>query len=226
MKQLLFLAAGVLLASAAQAQFGVKAGAHYATLATKENGRTRTYYEGQTNAKGRIGYQVGVFYEKKLVGRLSLVPELQYSRQASDLTVSNGLIPDNAYYADYRLTLHYLNVPVVARVMLGRFYLETGPQGGLLFAAHEKGYERRVSVFNIGHHQGPSNFDQAATDHYQRFDVGACAGAGVKLPGGFAIGLRYSAGFISISRKLEPDTYGGSLKNQVAQASVSYQLGG
>ena len=179
---------------------------------------------GQTTVGSRPGYQIGVFYEKKLAGRLSLVPELQYSRQTTDLVVSNNLVPDNSYFADYRLTLHYLNVPVVARIALGKFYLEAGPQASFLLAAHEKGYEDRLSPYTR-YDSSRRDFDRSAADRYQRVDVGACAGAGVALPGGFALGLRYSAGFLSISRELQPDTYGGSLKNQVAQASVSYQFG-
>ena len=217
MKKSLLLGASILLAGAAHAQLGLRAGANYATLSTK----TGDY--NSTDAAGRVGYQVGIFYEKKLNARFSVVPEVQYSHQTTDLLVLNNLVPDNSYFADYRLTLHYLNVPVVARAAFGKFYVEAGPQVGLLLAAHEKGYEDRLSLYTI-YDSLKQDFDRSATDRYQRVDVGACAGAGVKLPGGFALGLRYSAGFLSIARELQPDTYGGSLRNQVVQAAVSYQL--
>ncbi|QNE41460.1 PorT family protein [Hymenobacter sp. NBH84] len=221
MKQPLLLLASLLLVSTAQAQFGVKAGANYATL-SKEN-KSSNYI----HPKGRVGYQVGVFYEQKLAGHFSLVPEVQFSRQQLDAEVLRFNFPAEDYHAQYQLKLSYLTIPVMLRTHFGRFYLEAGPQAGFLLAAREKGEERTLSY--LSSYMGPDNttyFDRSATADFRRFDVGICAGIGVKLPAGFAVGIRASTGLISIARDNQITSDDNHLRNQVAQALVSYQLGG
>jgi len=220
MKLLLLVSAGILLATTAQAQFGVRVGANYTMLAKQDTPSSYLY------PKGDVGYQVGVFYERKLAGRFSLISEVQFSQQQLDAEVIRFNFPVEDYHAQYQLKLSYLTVPVVLRTQLGKFYLEAGPQASFLLAAREEGKEETLSY--LSSYIGPDNttyFDRSATADFRRFDIGLCAGAGVKLPAGFAIGLRYSAGFVSITQEAQANAYGGSLKNQVAQASVSYQLG-
>ena len=215
MRPLLLLFPGLLLAPAAQAQFGVRAGANYATLSTRaDNPNT-------ADADGRVGYQVGIFYEKKLNGRFSVVPEVQFSHQRVYLEVDAHGIPDANYSARYQLTLNYLNVPVLLRATRGQLYLEAGPQVGLLQSARETGSE------SIGSFTGSyrREFDQRrATDSYRRFDVGVVAGVGLKLSAGFSVGLRASTGLLSLARAPQYDINPIKLKNQVVQAAVSYQL--
>ena len=215
MKKSLLLGASVLLAGAAHAQLGLRAGANYATLSTKaDNPNT-------ADADGRVGYQVGVFYEKKLNARFSVVPEVQFSHQRAYLEVDAHGIPDANYSARYQLTLNYLNVPVLLRANCGRLYLEAGPQASILQSARETGSE------SIGSFTGSyrRDFDQRrATDSYRRFDVGVVAGIGLKLPAGFGVGLRVSTGLLSLEREPQYDINPIKLKNQVVQAAVSYQL--
>ena len=215
MKKLLLLGAGILLAGAAHAQLGLRAGANYATLATKAGDYNTA------DADGRVGYQVGVFYEKKLNARFSVVPEVQFSHQRTYLEVDAHGIPDANYSARYKLALNYLNVPVLLRANYGRLYLEAGPQASILQSASETGSEL------IGGLAGSyrRDFDQRrATDSYRRFDVGVAAGIGLKLPAGFEVGLRASTGLLSIARAPQYDINPINLKNQVVQAAVSYQL--
>ena len=183
-------ALGLLLtvSTAAQAQFGLTAGGNFATLATKTSGDEHH----RAIATGQPGYQVGVFYEQKITSRWSGLLGLSYSRQAMNLSVEEYGIADGGYAGSYRLDLSYLNLPVLARLALGRFYLEAGPQLSILQAAHEKGTE------TFGTFGGPrqQDFDRPATDRYRRLDVGLCAGLGAKLPAGFSLGLPPKYGII------------------------------
>jgi hypothetical protein len=212
----LVLASLLLLAGTAHAQLGVKVGVNFATLATEQRGEDR-----KASSDGQLGYQVGVFYEKQLTPRLSLLSEVQYSRQRMNLHVEDYSISDGGYASDYALQLHYLNVPILARIYLGKFYVEAGPQGSFQLAAHEKGSETIGTIagsFDRG-------FNRPATDSYRRFDMGLCVGAGVKLPAGFALGMRAAAGFISLTEfGKTASNFRGDLKNQVVHASLSYQF--
>ena len=215
MKKLLLLGAGVLLAGAAHAQLGLRAGANYATLSTKTGDYNRT------GADGRVGYQVGVFYEKKLNEHFSVVPEVQFSHQRTYLEVDSYVIADANYSARYQLTLNYLNVPVLLRANYGRLYLEAGPQASILQSARETGSELIGGL--AGSYRRGFN-QRRATDSYRRFDVSVVAGVGLKLPAGFGVGLRVSTGLLSLERAPQYAIDPVSLKNQVVQAAVSYQL--
>lgn len=209
-------ALGLLLtvSGTAHAQFGLTAGLNFTTLATKTSDEHH-----HATAKGRPGYQLGVFYEKRVSPRWSGLVGLNYSHQATDLSVEEYGIADGGYAGSYRLDLSYLNLPLLARATWSHFYLEAGPQLGVLQSAHEKGAE----VF--GTIVGPiqRDFDRPATDHYRRADLGLCAGLGVQLPAGFGLGLRAYSGLLSLTHVPQP-TYAGTLRNQVMQASLSYQF--
>ena len=216
MNRNLFILGLLLVASpAAHAQFGLTAGGNFATLSTK----TRDDYHRAT-AKGQPSYQVGVFYEKKLANQWSGILGLNYGRQSTNLSVEEYGIADGGYAASYRLNLSYLHLPLLARLALGRFYLEAGPQLSILQTAHEKGTE----TFGTFGRPWQQDFDRRATDRYRRFDVGLCAGLGAQLPAGFSLGLRATTGFLSLTHLPQSVSYSGSLRTQVVQASLSYQF--
>ena len=206
----------LLLAGGAHAQLGLRAGANTTTIATK------TAQQGQqASADAKTGYQVGVFYEHKLGARFSVVPELQFSRQRTQLRLQDYSIADGGYTTDYRLSQSYLHLPVLLRARFGSLYLEAGPQASLQLASHETGTEEIGTIAG----SYTRTFDRAATDRYRRFDVGVCAGLGVQLPSGFGIGLRGTAGLLSLNPKeLSTPGYTIDLRSQTVQASISYQL--
>ena len=207
---------GLLLSGPAHAQLSLRAGANASTMATGQG----EYRRG--SAKGGVGYQLGFAYEKKLARRWSLRPELSYRRQGLDLTVEDNSVSDGNYAANYHhLALHYLALPTMVRGTFGKFYLEAGPYGSFLLAAHEKGLEYRGTI--AGTYEAV--FDRPATDRYQRFDVGLGAGAGVQLPARVALGLRATTGWLSLTGENQLHAYRGTLKNQVLEVSLSYSLG-
>jgi hypothetical protein len=216
MNRLLILASLLLLSGTVHAQLGISAGANLATLATNRSGERR-----EANSDGGLGFQIGISHEKPLTKRVSLLPEVQYSRHNMDLQLEDYTLSDGGYASNYELQLHYLNMPILARIYLGKFYVEAGPQGSFQLAAHEKGSET-IGTIAGSYDRG---FDRPATDSYRRFDVGVCGGVGVKLPAGLALGLRTSVGFISLTDfGKTASNYKGNLKNQMVQASLSYQF--
>jgi hypothetical protein len=210
------LAGLLLLAGGAHAQLGLRAGVNTTTIATKAV-RDSQY----ASADAKTGYQIGVFYEHKLDARFSVLPELQFSRQRTDLQIDDNSIADGSYQATCLLQISYVHLPVLLRARFGRFYAEAGPQGSLQLAARETGDEEIGTI--IGSYR--QSFDRLATDHYRRFDVGLCAGLGVQLPAGLALGLRASTGLLSLTPEQPMRRgYDGRQRSQVVQAALSYQL--
>ncbi|PJJ53273.1 outer membrane protein with beta-barrel domain [Hymenobacter chitinivorans DSM 11115] len=216
MQKSLLLAAGLLLSGAARAQWGVQLGGHGSTFATAPNMAVR-----RVTTEAGLGYQASVFYEHAFRPYLSLVPELRLSQQSTKLAVADYSRPGAEFAGDYRLRLIYLSLPVLLRATVGKYYLEAGPQAGYLVALHRTG---------TGEGAGPSGPqgappDASAPGSYQRFDLGAAGGVGVRLGQGLALSLRGYSGFRSlVPRHHPPLGYTGSLRSEQLQISLSYQL--
>ena len=107
------------------AQFGVKAGANFATLTGDDT----------EDAKMRVAFYAGVLYNIMINEMFSFQPELVYSSQGAKFEGSD----------DARIVLNYLNLTGLFRYNTqSGFWLGTGPQFGLLLSA--KGKQGSASV--------------------------------------------------------------------------------
>ena len=119
MKKLLIIGLlSLFFAPRAQAQLGVKGGLNVAELTGRE-GESSSY---------KAFYHVGVFYQANLLGPLSIQPEVQYSLQGGNL---------KSAFTNYDSKLHYLTVPILAKLTLGPVFVEAGPQFGVLLSANQ-----------------------------------------------------------------------------------------
>jgi len=160
----------------AQPHFGLKAGGNLAALRGNAGSQPAP----------RIGFHAGGFAAVPLAGGLHVVPELQFSLQGNK-------------QGPYLLNLGYINMPLLLQYLTkGGFYVEVGPQAGLLVRARLK---------------GPVNQDAAAK--FSSLDIGGCLGLGYKEKHGFGIGARYILGFSNIAAA----NYAPA-KNGVVQLSV------
>jgi len=217
--RLLLTGAVLLLGSgAARAQLGFRAAGSFTTLSTSN--LAQEYREA--HSAGRMGFVLGAFYEQPLRGRWTLAPELHYSFQQQQVDVEDNSVNDASYEGHYRLTLGYVNLPVLARANFGsKWYLELGPQLGVLAHAHEKGYDIEGGWGGSQREE----LDRAAANRYLRADLALVAGGGLKLPGGWGLNLRASTGLLSVTEENSSVTnYSGSLRNQVVQLGLNYQL--
>jgi hypothetical protein len=210
----LLLASCLLLPALTYAQLGVRAGATSTSFHIPSPRADPSATTGW-----RVGYHLGVFYELPLAHRLSLVPELSYSRENLDLNVADYRSPTTAYAGSYRLTRSYLNLPLLLRATVGPCYVEAGPQATYLVGGREAGHEYH---FNGGASY-TQQVDRAATARYQRFDGGVCVGVGVKLPAGLGLSLRAYQGLRSLALDSPAEAaYTGRLLRRTLQASLSY----
>ena len=216
-----FLAGSLLLAGTAHAQAGLRVGGSFVRLTP---GASSYYIEAETSAK--LGYQVGLFYQLSLSKRLSLIPEVQFSRERVQLNSLDNNYPIMEYFGrtDSRLSMSFLSVPVLLRAAFGPVYVEAGPQASLLLGGREVG-TKTVSFWDYPIRT--EDIDRPLPDNLRRFDVGPCVGVGVKLPAGLGVSVRAYQGLVALTAGEAPTQsypYQGSVHRQTLQAALTYQL--
>ncbi|MGI4738974.1 MAG: porin family protein [Janthinobacterium lividum] len=205
MKQFALAIICLLLASQAHAQFGIKGGVNQAVL-TGRVGEDATY---------KTYFHAGIFYEAKLIGPISIQPELLYSLQGSQLKGATTT-------TNYTTRLNYIAVPILLKATLGPVYVEAGPQFGYLVSANEQGMVQvRGSSGNVLF----NNVDQASTDNYKRGDFALVAGVGLKLGSVVRVGGRFVAGLNDINDlQYLQGVNDARLQNRVFQFYAAFQL--
>jgi hypothetical protein len=205
MKQIVLAIVLLLLASQAHAQLGIKGGVNQAVLSGRvgEDATYKTYFHA------------GIFYEAKVLGPLSIQPELLYSMQGSQLKGSSTI-------TDYKTQLNYVQVPILVKATIGPVYVEAGPQFGYLVSANEDG---TVQVRNTSGNVAFRNVNQSATDNYKRNEFALCAGLGLKLGSIVRVGGRFVAGLNDINDvQYLQGVNDPKLKNRVFQFYAAFQM--
>ena len=195
----------LLLASQAHAQLGIKGGVNQAVLSGRvgEDATYKTYFHA------------GIFYEAKVLGPISIQPELLYSMQGSQLKGSSTI-------TDYKTQLNYIQVPILVKATIGPVYVEAGPQFGYLVSANEDG---TVQVRNTSGNVAFRDVNQSATDNYKRNEFALCAGVGLKLGSIVRVGGRFVAGLNDINDvQYLQGVNDPKLKNRVFQFYAAFQL--
>lgn len=207
MKKLLIIALLSLgLTPLAQAQFGVKGGLNVAELQGRDG--ESAYY--------KAFYHVGVFYQANILGPLSIQPEVQYSLQGGNL---------KSAFTDYDTKLHYLTVPILAKLTVGPVFVEAGPQYGILLSANQSG-NMQVG-FTADGTPAYGNQSRAASSEFKRNDFSVVGGVGLKLASGFSLGGRLVAGLNDINdAKSLSGINDPRLQNRVFQVYAALQFGG
>jgi len=176
----MFLAASAVLTVQAQKiHIGAKGGLNIANLTEIDNSKARV--------SGHVGGFVNIRFHQ-----WALQPELYFSGQGAKHSIAS---------ADRTLALNYINMPVMFQYyIIPQFYIEAGPQLGLLVSAKDKGGNLTIDV----------------KDGYNSADISAGIGLGVKLPFNFGVYGRYNFGIT--------DIYDGAndSRNSVGQIGVSY----
>ncbi len=115
-------------AASAQTQFGLKAGANFATLTGDD----------ADDAKMKVGLNVGAFARLPISETFKVQPELIYSLQGAKFE-------DEGEEAKFNTS--YINVPVMLQYHTASgFFAETGPQVGFLATAKAKYEDVEVDI--------------------------------------------------------------------------------
>jgi hypothetical protein len=192
--------------------FGLKGGLNFASVNNLSTTNLNATYGNRT------GYHVGAYAMIK-VTKLAIQPEILFSRQGQNFSVSN--------LSNLNSNLDYINIPIILKLyLLGGLNLQAGPQFGFL-------YSSRGDV--VTYLQG-SVFSANSADlksFVKSSDLSLSFGAGWDLPLGLNLTARYNWGLTDINQKtgevIPPNGASSSLgtqeaKNQVVQLSIGYRL--
>jgi hypothetical protein len=176
---------GILCLNNAQAQTsaGVKGGINFTNISN------------HTGAD-RVSGNVGVFVHAQLNNNWCIQPELLYSGQGRRFDSQEG---------EGTVALNYIQLPVMLQYFpVKGFYLEAGPQVGLLTNASSK---------------MDNGTKDNRNDDYKKADVTLNVGAGVNATRRIGIFARYGFGLTDIT-KYDNETH----RNMVGQVGVSLKL--
>ena len=239
MKNIVILGLSLLTVSVAKAQdagglrIGVKVGATYSSLSGKDVSQITGPNFNSELGSYKLGYNVGIgtSFPISSDGFFSIAPELLYNRKGYEVTSEqkSGLSsPVTKIEIEQQRVLHYLDLPILAKINAGGLFFELGPQVSYLFGSKVKqqtttkysnGTKDKVET-NSGFqdYTGVSRGDADKSDLAQ-FDIGGVAGIGYQSEGGLSLGLRYAQGFNSLidskDTKNEPKAFNNAFTLQL-----------
>jgi hypothetical protein len=239
MKKIFALGLTVLSISAAQAQdsgglrIGIKAGATYSNISGDNVEQiTGPGYNAELGSY-KLGYNAGISTSFPITddGFFSFAPELLYNRKGYEIssTRTTGLTaPVAKIETEQQRVLHYLDVPLLAKINADGLFFEFGPQVSYLFGSRTKTQytEKRADGTKIKE-ESRSNFQdftgvtrgEAEKSDLAQFDFSGVAGVGYMTDGGLSINLRYARGFNSLidskNQDNEPKAYNNAFTLQV-----------
>lgn len=136
------------------------------------------------------GIQAGVSFQAGITPAFSLVSELYFMRKGGTLKANNPLTTSES-----TLRLNTLELPVLARFHVGKFYMNTGPSIACHLSGNEKTNDQSTKlVFNN------------SSEGYKRFDAGIQMGGGFEFPlqqKRIALDIRYVYGLTNMSYSKE-----------------------
>ncbi|RTQ53436.1 PorT family protein [Hymenobacter gummosus] len=229
-KVALFAVASLATATLAHAQdpggfrVGVKVGGTYSNVSGDNVQQITGSNYSSKLGDYKLGYNAGLAFQLPISsdGFFAIAPEILYNRKGYEITTESK---DGAALAAFpgatkveqeqQRVLHYLDVPVLARINAGGLFFEAGPQVSYLFGSKTKsqttlkyadGSKNKTDDPNQGFldYTGLSQDDADKSDLAQ-FDIGAVAGVGYQSQSGLSVGLRYARGFNSLIDSKDTD---------------------
>ncbi|HEX8506546.1 MAG TPA: porin family protein [Hymenobacter sp.] len=221
MKKIIVLALSLLSVSVAKAQdagglrFGVKVGATYSSL----NGGEASQIAGPSfnNELGsyKLGYNIGVGTSIPLSsdGFFSIAPELLYNRKGYEIS-STATSGTSSVEVEQQRVLHYLDLPILAKINAGGLFFELGPQVSYLFGSK---FKQQTTTKDASGNKTKVDNDSGFLDYsglkrgdadksdLSQFDIAGVAGIGYQTEGGLSLGLRYAQGFNSLIDSKDTD---------------------
>ena len=140
--------------------------------------------------KSNNGLQAGVSFQAGVTRYFSLVSELYYIRKGGSLKVNNALTTEAS-----RLRIHAIELPVLARLHLGNFYINAGPSVSYNLSGSWKIKDQSTKL----------SFDNSING-FKRIEPGAQVGGGWEFPfkqKRIALDVRYSHGLTNLSHSEE-----------------------
>lgn len=152
--------------------------------------------------KSNNGIQAGASFQAGITSAFSIVPELYFIRKGGKLKANNPLTT-----VESSLLFNTIELPVLARVHFGHFYINAGPSIAYNLSGTKKLDGKSTKLSFAG-----------STDGFKRFDAGVQAGGGIEFPfkeKRIALDVRYNYGLINISNDRD-------IRNRALMISVHF----
>ena len=160
------------------------------TIVGFRGGVTLSTYTGNASAaEYKTGFHAGMIFKLPVNNLLSIQPELLYSMKGARRSESS-----NGYSESYDETLHYVDVPVLAKITTAQgLFFEAGPQLGVLLAARGEAA--------VAGPYGSRKVSGSIKAEFNDLDLGYVIGLGFQVPDNpLLLGVRYNGGFTNIAR--------------------------
>lgn len=188
------------MAQSNQFEFGIKGGANF----SKYSG---TLVVGDYNHK--FGFYAGGFGNYSISDKLKIQPEVLFALQGSNFAFNDFRATPDSYPIDFKtaITETTISIPIVLQYyVVNRFYLEDGPQVGIILDIKEK----------LKSPSDDGDFGEIPIGDYDTFDFGLAAGLGYDLTENLSLNFRYFLGLI------ERDVI--EMKSSVLNLGLEYKL--
>ncbi len=168
---------------------------------------TNINYGGSNNIvadykKATNGIQAGISFQAGITPAFSLVSEFYYMRKGGKLKANNPLTANES-----ALRLNTLELPVLARIHVGKFYMNAGPS-----IAYNLSGSNETTDFST------KLFFENSSGGFKRLEFGVQAGGGFEFPfkqRRIALDIRYNYGLTNIA-------YGKEIHNRALMISVHF----
>jgi hypothetical protein len=222
-------------------RIGIKAGATYSNISGDNVQQITGANYNSDLGSSKLGYNAGLSFQVPISddGFFSLAPELLYNRKGYEITTEqkSGLPAGvSKYEQEQQRVLHYLDVPVLARINANGLFFELGPQVSYLFGSKNK--SQTTTKFANGDKDKVENNngfldytgvsrDEAYKSDLSQFDISGVAGVGYMTEGGLSLNLRYARGFNSLIDTKDTDNEPKAFNNAFTlQVGYLLPLGG
>ncbi|UOE42037.1 PorT family protein [Chryseobacterium suipulveris] len=212
----LFLGAAIAMSSLTFAQqFGLKAGMNVSSLSKTSS---------MDDAKAKVGFNAGVFMNAPIAENFSIQPELiysQYGNKATNTSTATSGGTTITRKTTGSTILDYLALPVMFQYnATPSFYLEAGPEFGLLLSGKTKGEVTTTTTTGTSTTTSSSSGSDDIKDNLNGFNFGVGLGAGYYFTPNIGVNARYVAGFTDIVK----NNNGDAVKNNVFQVGLNYKF--
>jgi hypothetical protein len=180
-------------------KFGIKAGLNL----------TNMYVQDVSDENMKAGLTAGVYAKLPVARGFSIQPELLYSNKGAKETYNNFIEGEG----EYRFNLHYIELPVLAVVNIGKnFNIHAGPYVSWLAGASIKDLNDDGTIENI---------TDLEAENFNRIDYGVAGGIGIDIQN-FTIGARYNYGLREIGKS---GSLSGELTKDSKNSAISLYIG-
>ncbi|KMQ71863.1 porin family protein [Chryseobacterium koreense] len=214
----LFLSAAIAMGSLTFAQtFGIKAGMNVSSLSKDAS---------MDDAKSKIGFNGGLFMNAPIAENFSIQPELIYTQYGNKSTTTNSYTTGTSSVVEKTTgstNLDYIALPVMFQYnATPQFYLEAGPEFGLLMSGKVKGDRTVTTTTGATTTTSTSAVSTDIKDNLNTFNFGVGLGAGYYFTPNLGLTARYVAGLTDIAK--DRPSGSSAIKNNVFQVGLAFKF--